>query len=233
MAISFVFFASSELRQWRSIVIRASPANSAEPSSLSLLCGRASTPAAPPYNAPSRPWLTEPPAPARRCSRPAAWRSGQGRAPARRTQCAQSPPYALLAGEASPAEPRPRRLRARAAKRSFIAVPRPAIIRVLWPAHCCVRSTRLAQHPAQPPRLRATRFCVLAARRRGFDDVRLRVDDPVYPSAPCARSRRSHVSVVVVRVRDPRASPSIRVVSRMSRTRSETLVNHFAIIIYT
>jgi hypothetical protein len=73
----------------------------------SLLCGRASTPVAPPYNAPSRSWLAEPPAPTRRCSRSASWRSGQGRAPARRTQCAQSPLYAPLAGEASPSRASP------------------------------------------------------------------------------------------------------------------------------
>jgi hypothetical protein len=85
-----------------------------------------------------------------------------------------------------PAEPRHHRSRACTAKRSFIVVPRPAIVRVLWPAHSCARSARLAQHPAQLPRLRATRFCVLAARRRGFDDVRLHVDDPrLPPFTPC------------------------------------------------
>jgi hypothetical protein len=83
-----------------------------------------------------------------------------------------------------PAEPRPRRSRTRAAKRSFIAVPRPAIVRVAWPAQSCARSARFAQ----PSRISATRFCALAARRRGFDGVHLRVDDthlplsmPVYP----------------------------------------------------
>jgi hypothetical protein len=61
-----------------------------------------------------------------------------------------------------------------------------------------------------------THIRVCIACRQGVDDTRLP------PSTPCTctPSRRSRVSVVVIRMRGPRASPSIHAVSRMSRARS-------------
>jgi hypothetical protein len=51
----------------------------------------------------------------------------------------------------------------------------------LVPAQSCARSARSAQHPAQSPRLRATRFHAIAACRWCFDDVRLPIDDVCLP----------------------------------------------------